>query len=110
MKILKYTNRVVLFINVWFCIVIGYIVANREIFQAISHDIFPASDNLMGSPFADILVRRESTILLLAIIIFMIIKEKRLKESYMTRLWSNALIGLFLLVFGGYLLSELYPM
>ena len=64
----------------------------------------------MGSPFADILVRRESTILLLAIIIFMIIKEKRLKESYMTRLWSNALIGLFLLVFGGYLLSELYPM
>jgi len=110
MKILKYTNRVILFINVWFCIVIGYIFTNREMFQALSHDIFPASDNLMESPFADILVRSESIILLLAIIIFMILKEKRLKELYFTRLWSNALIGLFLLIFGGYLLSELYPM
>lgn len=110
MKILKYINRAVIFINVWFCIVIGYIATNREMFQAISNDIFPASSDLMGSPFADILVRSESTILLLFIIIFMIVKEKRLKEFYVTRLWSNALIGLFLLVLGGYLLSELYPM
>lgn len=110
MKILKYTNRVVLFANVWFCLVIGYIVTNREMFQAISNKIYPASDNLMGSPFADLLVRSESTLLLLAIIVFMIIKEKRLKERYMTRLWSNALIGVFLLASSGYLLSILYPM
>ena len=49
MKILKYTNRVVLFANVWFCIVIGYIVTTREMFQAISNEIYPASDSLMGS-------------------------------------------------------------
>ena len=110
MKILKYTNRVVLFANVWFCLVIGYIVTSREMFQTISNEIYPASDNLMDSPFADLLVRSESTLVLLAIIVFMIIKEKRLKEHYMTRLWSNALIGLFLLALGGYLLSILYPM
>lgn len=110
MNILKYTNRVVLFANVWFCLVIGYIVTNREMFQAISNKIYPASDNLMGSPFADLLVRSESTLLLLAIIVFMIIKEKRLKERYMTRLWSNALIGVVLLASSGYLLSILYPM
>ena len=110
MKILKYTNRVVLFANVWFCLVIGYIVTSREMLQTISNEIYPASDNLMGSPFADLLVRSESTLVLLAIIVFMIIKEKRLKERYMTRLWRNALIGLFLLALGGYLLSILYPM
>jgi len=110
MNILKHTNRVVLFANVWFCIVISYIVTSREMFQAISNEIYPASDNLMSSPFADLLVRNESTLLLLAIIVFIVIKEKRLKERYMTRLWSNALIGVFLLAFSGYLLSILYPM
>ncbi len=109
MNITKYTNRVVLFCNLWFCAVIGYLMANRSMFQSLSEDIYPDSDNLMGSAFADIFVRKELIVLVLIIVILTLFKERRLKERYLTRLWSNGLISLILMSFGGYLLSKLYP-
>ena len=109
MILLKYTNRAVVFINIWFCIVLGYIVTNREIFQGISDDIFPDANKLMDSYFADTVVRTEFVLIYFAIVIFILVKERRFKDRYVTRLWSNTLIGLFLLVSSGYLLSCLYP-
>lgn len=110
MALLKYTNRVVVFINIWFCIVLGYIVTNRETYQAISKNIFPDANKLMDSTFADVVMRAEFVLVYFAIVIFILVKERRLKDLYGTRLWSNALIGMLLIALGGYLLSCLYPM
>ena len=110
MALLKYTNRVVVFINIWFCIVLGYIVTNREAYQEISNNIFPDANKLMDSTFADVVMRAEFVLIYFAIVIFTPVKERRLKDLYGTRLWSNALIGMFLITLGGYLLSCLYPM
>lgn len=108
MAAIKYTNRVVVFINAWLCIVLGYIVTHREMFQGLSNDLFPDATNLMDSLFAEIIVRTEFVLIIIVIAFFMIFKDRRLKSNYATKLWSNILIGIFLSILGSCLLSELY--
>ena len=108
MKLAKYTNRVILFCNLWFCAVIAFLMSNRQMFLPISEERYPGSDKLMNSTVVDLLVRKESLIIVAIIVGAIIFKERQFGVRYAARIWTNIALSILLTVMGGFLLSKLY--
>ena len=101
------TNTILIVIN--FLLAIGIIVLNfsRDGYTEISKQIFSEDTSLMDSPLLDALLRKETSILIFGILVWLVIKEKKIKPLK-RRIIQNmyALIGL--VVFAALLFYLLY--
>ncbi len=106
-KPLVYLNRFLVFLQVFILGGLATIMTSRIRFQAISDSIFEETDLLMNSAFADFVVRNESVLILIVLVVGLFIKEKRLTEIGV-KITTNLLGGVMLSAFSVLLIQTLY--
>ena len=101
------TNSLLLVIN--FLLAIGIIVLNfsRDRYTEISKQIFTEDTSLMNSSLLDAILRKETSILIIVFLAFLVIKEKRIKHLK-NRILYNIYAFICLMIYEALLLYLIY--